>query len=183
MPGGTAAALHLGRVAGSGGPRFCREKGGSAAMLSRQDQATANLEEARALRAAGVPYRQIGRKLGLSSAQLGHVRRALKREKAAGTRLRSARPNAPDRDLPVGQSILPPGLRKSLIASGYRTLGDLADRMSDPALPGLATIRGIGPHKADLVKRLLDHYRLLPGSDDLQAEIERLFPEFGANAP
>ncbi|MEO9132038.1 MAG: hypothetical protein ABI240_12615 [Sphingomonas sp.] len=147
-------------------------------MLSKAEQATLNVEEARGLRAAGVPYRQIGRRLGLSSAQLSHIRRTLKREKAAGTRLRSAQPGAGDQDLPVNQSVLPKGLRKSLAASGYKTLGDLADRLSDPDLPGLEVMPGIGPHRASLVKRLLDHYGLLPGSDDLQAEIEQLFPDF-----
>lgn len=148
-------------------------------MLSRQEQAVANVEEGRALRAAGLSYRQIGRKLGLTSGQLGHVRRSLKREKAAGTRLRSGKPGATERDLPVGQSVLPPGLRRTLTAAGYRTLGDLADRLADRDLPGLEAMVGIGPHKAALVKRVLDHYGLLPGTNDLQAEIEKLFPELG----
>lgn len=150
-------------------------------MLSRQEQAVANVEEARELRAAGLSYRQIGRKLGLTSAQLGHVRRSLKREKAAGTRLRSARPGATARDLPVAQSILPPGLRRTLTAAGYRTLGDVADRLGDRDMPGLEAMPGIGPHKAALVKRLLDHHGLLAGDADLQAAIEKLFPEFGAD--
>lgn len=148
-------------------------------MLSRQEQAATNVEEGRALRAAGLSYRQIGRKLGLTSGQLGHVRRSLKREKAAGTRLRSKRPGATERDLPVGQSVLAPGLRRTLIAAGYRTLGDLADRLADRDLPGLEAMAGIGPHKAALVKRMLDHYGLVPGASDLQAEIEKLFPELG----
>jgi hypothetical protein len=146
-------------------------------MLTASEQAALNLEEARTLRAAGCSYRQIGRRLGLSSGQLGHIRRALKREKAAGTRLRRRTPDATDRDLPVLQSILPPGLRKQLATSGYRTLGDLADRLGDPALPGLEAMPGIGPHKAALVKRLLDHYGLLPGTDDLRSAIEALFPD------
>jgi len=150
-------------------------------MLSRQEQAVANVEEGRALRAAGLSYRQIGRKLGLTSGQLGHVRRSLKREKAAGTRLRFTRPGASERDLPVAQSVLPPGLRKTLITAGYRTLGDLADRMQDRDLPGLQAMPGIGPHKAALVKRLLEHYGLLAGNDDLRSEIEKLFPEFGTD--
>ena len=150
-------------------------------MLSRQEQAVANVEEGRALRAAGLSYRQIGRKLGLTSGQLGHVRRSLKREKAAGTRLRSTRPGASERDLPVAQSVLPPGLRKTLTNAGYRTLGDLADRMQDRDLPGVQAMPGIGPHKAALVKRLLEHYGLLAGNDDLRLEIEKLFPEFGAD--
>lgn len=152
-------------------------------MPSQPEQALLNLEQARGLRAAGTPYRMIGRQLGLSSGQLGHIRRALKREKASGTRLRSARPGATDRDLPVSQSVLSPGLRKRLTGSGYRTLGDLADRLADPDLPGLETLPGIGPHRARLVKAVLDHFGLLPGPADLQAEIERLFPEFRDAAP
>jgi hypothetical protein len=147
-------------------------------MLSRSEQATLNLEEARALRTSGWSYRQIGRQFGLSSGQLGHIRRALKREKAAGTRLRRTTPDATDRDLPVIRSVLPSGLRKQLASSGYRTLGDLADRLNDPALPGLEAMPGIGPHKAALVKRLLDHYGLLSGTDDLRSAIEQLFPDF-----
>ena len=147
-------------------------------MLSQPEQALQNLEEARGLRAAGTPYRQIGRQLGLSSGQLGHIRRALKREKGARTRLRNAAPEATDRDLPVSQSVLPSGLRQKLTASGYRTLGDLADRLADPDFPGLETMPGIGPHRARLVKGVLDHFGLLPGPSDLQAAIERLFPEF-----
>jgi len=146
-------------------------------MLSRSQQAVLNLEEARALRAAGCTYRQIKRQLGLSPAQVGHIRRTLSREKAGATRLLRTTPGATDRDLPIGRSILPPGLRKQLAAAGYRTLGDLADRLADPDLPGLETMPGIGPHKAALVKRLLKHYALLDGSDDLQSEVEALFPE------
>ena len=148
-------------------------------MPSPSEQASANLEQARSLRASGSSYRQIGRQLALSSGQLGHIRRTLKREKAAGTRLRSKNPHATDRDLPVGQSALPSGLRQRLTASGYRTLGDLADRLADPDFPGLETMPGIGPHRARLVKGLLDHFGLLPGPSDLQAAIERLFPELG----
>ncbi len=146
-------------------------------MLSPSQQAQTNLEDARRLRADGQSYRQIGRRLGLSSGQLGHIRRALKREKAARTRLRSRAPDATDRDLPVAQSILPAGLRRGLVAAGYRTLGDLSDRVGDRTRPGLEALPGIGPHKAELVKRLLDQYGLLPGSEDLQAAIELLFPE------
>ncbi|MFA6116935.1 MAG: hypothetical protein WC729_23245 [Sphingomonas sp.] len=147
-------------------------------MLSQPEQAVQNLEQARGLRASGTPYREIGRRLGLTSGQLGHIRRALKREKGARTRLRSTRPEATDRDLPVNQSVLPSGLRRKLTASGYRTLGDLADRLADPDFPGLETVPGIGPHRARLVKGLLDHFGLLPGPSDLQAAVERLFPEF-----
>jgi hypothetical protein len=146
-------------------------------MLSRSQQATLNLEEARALRASGCTYRQIGRQLELSSGQLGHIRRTLSREKAGSTRLLRAVPDATDRDLPVSRSVLPSGLRRQLAAAGYRTLGDLADRLSDPDLPGLKAMPGIGPHKAALVKRLLDHYALLPGTNDLRGAIEALFPD------
>lgn len=148
-------------------------------MLSQPEQALLNLEQARDLRASGTSYRDIRRRLDLTTSQLSHIRRALKREKASRTRLRSTNAKATDRDLPVGQSILPSGLRRLLAASGYRTLGDLADRLADPDLPGLETMNGIGPHRARLVKNLLDHFGLLPGRNDLQAEIERLFPEFG----
>jgi hypothetical protein len=48
-------------------------------MLSKLEQAALNLEEARELRASGSSYRQIGRKLGLTSGQLGHIRRSLRR--------------------------------------------------------------------------------------------------------
>lgn len=148
-------------------------------MLSPSQLATLNVEEARDLRAAGWSYRRIGKKLGLSSGQLSGVRRALKREKAAGTRLRSRAPDATDRDLPVAQSVLPPGLRRLLVAAGYRTLGDLADRLADPDRPGLEAMPGIGAHRAALVTRLLDHYGLRPEVDDLRAEVERIFPDFG----
>jgi len=130
------------------------------------------------MRAAGMAYRMIGRRLGLTSAQLGHVRRTLKREKAGRTRLlKSGGRQGDDRCLTIGRSVLPAGLRQRLMASGYKTLGDLADRLADPEFPGLETMPGIGPHRARLVKRLLDHYGLLPGPTDLQAEIEALFPE------
>lgn len=146
-------------------------------MLSLPHLAMMNLEEARQLRAAGRSYRQIGRQLGLSSGQLSHIRRALKREKAAATRLRSRMPGASDRDLPVSQSVLPPGLRRLLVAAGYRTLGDLSDRLSDPDRPGLEAIPGIGLHKAEQVRRLLDHYDLLPAVGDLKAAVEEIFPD------
>jgi hypothetical protein len=152
-------------------------------MPSLAEQAILNLEQARDLRSSGVSYRDIRRKLGITSAQIGHIRRTLKREKGARTRLFSAKPGATDRDLPVAQSALPAGLRKSLTSSGFRTLGDLADRISDPDFPGLETMSGIGPHRARLVKRVLDHFRLLPGSDEMQAAIEHLFPEFGDMSP
>jgi hypothetical protein len=148
-------------------------------MLSKAEQASANLEEARALRADGRSYREIGRALAITSAQLGLIRRALKREKAARTRLMKKAPLATDRELPVAQTGLPPGLRKGLVGAGFRTLGDLADRVVDPDLPGLQTLPGVGPHKARLVMALLGYYELLPGRNDLQASVERFFPEFG----
>lgn len=147
-------------------------------MPSKPEQSFMNLEEARGLRASGRTYREIRRQLGLTPGQLGHIRRALKREKAARTRLRSAQSHATDRDLPVSQSVLPSGLRKRLTASGFRTLGDLADRLADPDFPGLETMPGIGPHRARLVRGVLEHFELLPGPSDLQAAIESIFPEF-----
>lgn len=141
------------------------------------EEAARNLERARALRAAGRSYREVGRTLGLSSGQLGHIRRSLKREKGARTRLLNARPDATARDLPIAQSVLPPGLRRALVAAGHRTLGELADRVADRDRPALEAIAGIGPYKARLAKALLDHYELLPGSGDLRAEIEALFPD------
>jgi DNA-binding Lrp family transcriptional regulator len=149
-------------------------------MLSQAAQASLNLEQARDLRARGQSYREIRRELGITAHQLSHIRRALKREKASRTRLANVEPSATERDLPVRQSVLPSGLRQLLIASGCLTLGDLSDRVSDPNLPGLETISGIGPHRAGLVTQLLDHYGLLPGPADLRAAVERLFPEFGS---
>lgn len=151
-------------------------------MLSRSQLATLNLEEARTLRASGHSYRQIKRRLELSPAQIGAIRKTLSREKAGNTRLLRTMPGATDRDRPVSQSILPPGLRKLLVAAGYRTLGDLADRVGDESLAGLEAMPGIGPHRAALVKRLLDHHGLLPGADDLQQAIEALFPDLAEPA-
>ncbi|MEG3087003.1 hypothetical protein [Sphingomonas sp. PB4P5] len=152
-------------------------------MITRAEQAALNLQEARALRAAGTPYREIGRALRLSSGQLGHIRRALKREKAGRTRLYGATPDADERDLPVSRSVLPLGLRRVLAAAGYKTLGDIADRLADPNRPGLETLAGVGPHRAALVRTLLDHYGLRSGSSELQAEVERLFPELRDSGP
>lgn len=149
-------------------------------MLSRSEQAFANLEAARVARAAGRSYREIGRMLGLTSNQLGHIRRALKREKASRTRLRKARPQASDRDLPVGQTVLSPGLRRTLVRHGFRTLGDLADRLADPEFRGFESLADIGPHRAQMIRGVLDHFGLLPGPSDLQAAVERLFPELRA---
>jgi hypothetical protein len=146
-------------------------------MYSRSHLATSNLEDARQLRASGRSYRQIRRALDLSTAQLGAIRRALKREKAAATRLRAKMPGATDRDFPVGQSALPSGLRAILMKAGYQTLGDLADRLSDTTGPRLETLAGIGPHRAALVRRLLDQYDLLPAADDLRAAILEIFPD------
>lgn len=150
-------------------------------MLSKAEQASFNLEEARSLRAQGLSYRAIRRRMAISPAQLGHIRRALKREKAARTRLAKKAPMASDRELPVAQSVLPPGLRRSLAAAGLHTLGDVADRVADADRPGLQALPGVGPHKARLVMALLEHFALLPECGDLQASIESLFPEFGAD--
>lgn len=147
-------------------------------MLSQAAQANANLEEARNLRASGRSYREVRRILGLTSSQLCLIRRALKREKAARTRLLRVKPEATDRDLPISQSVLPSGLRKILASSGYHTLGDLADRVADSDAPGLETISGMGPHRARLVRGLLDNYGLFSGPSNLQAAVEDLFPEF-----
>jgi hypothetical protein len=147
-------------------------------MLSQAEHAFMNLEQARELRASGHSYREIRRRLGITSAQLGHIRRALKREKAARTRLAKFKPNATDRDLPVRHTVLPSGLRQCLISSGFRTLGELSDRLADPCLPGLEAIPGIGPYRARLVTGLLDQFGLLPGPSNLQEAVERLFPEF-----
>jgi len=152
-------------------------------MRSKPEQAVLNLEQARDLRASGHSYRDIRRKLALTVSQLGHIRRALKRAKAAQTRLHRIKPDATERDLPISQSVLPSGLRQRLTASGYRTLGDLADRLGDPDFPGLETLPGIGPHRALLIRSLLDHVGLLPGPADLQAAVECLFPEFQDDDP
>jgi hypothetical protein len=152
-------------------------------MLSQAAQANANLEEARSLRASGCSYREVRRILGLTSSQLCHIRRALKREKASRTRLLTAKPQATDRDLPISQSVLPSGLRKILTSSGYNTLGDLADRVADSDAPGLETISGMGPHRARLVRTLLDNFGLFSGPSDLQAAVENLFPEFREVTP
>ena len=147
-------------------------------MLSRGEQAAANVEQARALRGAGQSYREIRRALGLSAAQLGHVRRALKREKGARTRLRTGDPAASDRDLPIARSVLPVGLRRTLVAAGYATLGDLADRLADPDRPGLETLAGIGPHRARQIRTLLDTLGLFADTHDLEAAVAKVFPEF-----
>lgn len=149
-------------------------------MLNKLQQARANLDAARGLREAGRTYRQIRRQLGLTSAQIQRIKRELGREKGALTRLRQRRPGAEPRDFTVNACSLPPGIRKLLIAAGYRTLGELADRLVDPELPGLEAIAGIGPTKAEMVHRLLDRHGLLPGPSDLQSKVEALFPEFRA---
>lgn len=146
-------------------------------MLNKLQQARANLAAARRLREAGRSYRQIRRELGLTPAQIGRIKRELGREKGALTRLRQRRPDVEPRDYSVNASSLPPTLRRLLVAAGYRTLGDLADRLSDPDAARLETIAGIGPTKADMIRDLLDRHALLAGSDDLQSKIEALFPE------
>src|SRR5688572_18845802 len=98
-------------------------------MLSSSQIATLNLEEARRLRLGTFlppnrpPTHPQRRSTGLDPSCV--------EAKAAATRLRSKVPGAADRDLPVGQSVLPLGFRKNLIAAGYHTLGDLADLLSD----------------------------------------------------
>lgn len=148
-------------------------------MLSQLEQVSVNLAAARVLRAADMPYREIGRRLGLTTSQLGHIRRTLKREKAGQTRLLTTLPGATARDFPIGRSALPAGLRQILGRAGYRTLGALADRIADPDQPGLETIPGVGPFRMRLIRTVLDQFGLNAGPDDLQAEIEKLFPEFG----
>lgn len=96
--------------------------------------------------------------------------------------MRRKKPTMTARDLPIGQCILPPDLRKRLTAAGFRTLGDLAARLADPVLPGLETLPAIGPHRVRLIMRMLEHFDLLPGRDDLKAAIEDLFPEFRDDA-
>jgi len=150
-------------------------------MPSKAEQASFNIEHARDLRTAGLSYREIRRELAISPAQLSHIRRALKREKGARTRLINKTPDATSRDIPVRQTILSAGLRDRLVASGFRTLGDIADKLADPEFAGLGTISGIGPHRSRMVRALLDYHELLPGSDDLQASVEKLFPELGAD--
>lgn len=152
-------------------------------MLSQLEQVSLNLAAARALRAEGMPYRDIGRRLGLTTSQLGHIRRTLKREKGGQTRLFSANPHATSRDLTIGRSALPAGLRRILLAAGYKTLGDLADRMVDRDRPAFSAIVGIGPYRARQVAALLDQFDLAPGPDDLRAEVEKLFPELGTIEP
>jgi hypothetical protein len=63
-------------------------------MLSIVAQAALNLEQARSMRAEERDYREIGKRLGLSSGQLCHIRKALRREKAARTRLHKTDPRA-----------------------------------------------------------------------------------------
>jgi hypothetical protein len=149
---------------------------------SRPEQAAMNLDQARHLRATGLSYAQIRQTLGLSASQIALIRRRLKRTKAAETRLRRKEPAMTARDLPIGQCILPPDLRKRLTAAGFRTLGDLEARLADPALPGLETLPAIGPHRVGLIRRMLEHFDLLPGCDDLKAAIEDIFPEFRDDA-
>ena len=61
-------------------------------MLSQSEQAQLNIEQARTLRASGASYREIRHQLAITSAQLGHIRRTLKREKGARTRLHKISP-------------------------------------------------------------------------------------------
>lgn len=150
-------------------------------MLSKADQATLNLDHARDLRATGLSYRDIRRQLAISPAQLSHIRRALKREKSARTRMLNQSPLATDRDIPIRQTALPIGLRTYLVAAGFRTLGDLSDQLVDEQFSGLLKIPGIGPHKARLVLALLERHDLASTSGDLQTTVERLFPDLISN--
>jgi hypothetical protein len=146
-------------------------------MLSRVDQAHLNMQQARELRAAGITYREIARRLLLTSNQLRLIRKALSRSKAAQSRLHAADPHGTSHDLPIGRSILPSGLRERLREAGYRTLGDIAKSLEDPGFPGLETLPGIGPHRANMVRDLLAHFDLLAGPDDLRAKVEAIFPD------
>lgn len=146
-------------------------------MLCQLEQVSVNLAAARTLREDGVAYREIGRRLGLTTSQLGHIRRTLKREKAGQTRLRTTMPGATARDLPVARSALPAGLRHILTRAGYRTLGALADRIADPDQRGLESMPGLGPFRIGLIRTLLDQFGLSDGPVDLRAEVEKLFPE------
>lgn len=146
-------------------------------MPSPLEQVSANLAAARALRAEAVPYREIGRRLGLTTSQLGHIRRTLKREKGGRTRLLTTMPGATARDLLVSRSALPAGLRRILLDAGFRTLGDLADRIADADQPPLESLPRLGPIRVRIIRNLLDEFALRAGSSDLQAEIEMLFPE------
>jgi hypothetical protein len=148
-------------------------------MLSKAEQANLNLSSARELRSQGCSYRDIRRQLAITPSQISHIKRALKREKAARTRLMNRAPNATYREIPVRQTALPAGLRDRLATAGLSTLGEIADRLDDLGFAGLQGITGIGPHKARHVIALLDHYELRAGSDQLQAAVEQLFPEFG----
>ncbi|MEN3746819.1 hypothetical protein TPR58_06555 [Sphingomonas sp. HF-S3] len=151
-------------------------------MSNKLEQANRDLQAARDLRSGGMTYREIRRRLGLTVSQLGRIRRALKRERAGLTRLRSTE-GASSRDLPISRSTLPSGLRSLLGAAGIRTLGDLADRFDERGIAGLNVIAGVGPHRARLMTDLLARYDLWPGSADLRAEVERLFPEFAELVP
>lgn len=146
-------------------------------MLSRADQAHLNMQQARELRAAGVAYRVIARHLALTSSQLRLIRKALSRSKAAQSRLHAADPHATSHALPISRSVLPSGLRQRLKEAGYRTLGDIAQSLDDPGFPGLEALRGIGPHRAKMVRDLLAHFNLLAGPDDLRARVEAIFPD------
>lgn len=152
-------------------------------MLSRPEQAAMNLDQARHLRSTGLSYAQIRQSLDLTVSQIALIRRTLKRTKAAETRLHRKETGATVRDLPIGQCTLPPDLRKRLTAAGFRTLGDLELQLADPTLAGLETLPAIGPYRMRLIKRMLEHYDLLPGRNDLKAAIEELFPDLRDDAP
>lgn len=152
-------------------------------MLSQAEQAAYNLEQARQLRVAGCSYREIRQTLSLTASQLSRIRRILSRSKAAQTRLHNINPDATARDMPIMQAGLPVGLRQTLKKAGFHTLGDVADSLADPHFAGLENLPGIGAHRAQLIKRLLELSDLLPEQGDLQSAIEALFPEFQHSAP
>lgn len=146
-------------------------------MLSRADQAHLNMQQARELRVAGVAYLEIARRLALTSNQLRLIRKALNRSKAGQNRLQATNPHATSHDLPISRSTLPAGLRERLEAAGYRTLGDIAQSLNNPEFPGLETLPGIGPQRANIVWDLMAHFDLLGGPDNLRAQVEANFPD------
>ena len=101
-------------------------------MISIAQQARANLERARELRAAGRTYRQIRRQLGLTSSQICRIRRTLKREKAGLTRLSLLNPKATPHELSVGACELPPALCHAAADHG-RLLADTLFGIEDEA--------------------------------------------------
>jgi hypothetical protein len=91
--------------------------------------------------------------------------------------LRTQSRNTTVRDFPIAQTILPQGLRSVLQSAGLLTLGDLTDRILDRERTPIEAIAGIGPYRASLIRRLLDHHELLPGAEDLKAAVADIFPD------